>query len=409
MRRALHTKAAAASVVAVTLVGTGITTASAGPLDPTQVTVDLIGDVAPDQGQIAPTTVTGDQAVATTDQTKVSVPLDADQPIAIEDRTGALQAVAGQEATSLEVNLPAEIDTGHGKVATDGTIVYHAAGGGADAAVQVLDDGAVRVQTITPDAQGPHTFTYTFGEGITPILGDDGTVELVQEVSDGIAMTIGTVERPWAADATGATIPTTYQVEGDALVQNIEPTADVVYPIVADPKLTKTWWNTTVYFNRSETNTIAFVSGGIGSVAWKIPEPTISKVVATAAGLSVAYVGWIYNKGSCLKFVYYAHAANVWQPYGGSEAGGVLPMIVALAALLGAATGANAALSRRRGFTWGVNLSVAAQLLALAVLALTQPLGYAFIAMVITSVVSYTLLLTTKGTRTPADGTKAPH
>ena len=84
-------------------------------------------------------------------------------------------------------------------------------------------------------------------------------------------------------------------------------------------------------------------------------------------------------------------------------------MIVALAALLGAATGANAALSRRRGFTWGVNLSVAAQLLALAVLALTQPLGYAFIAMVITSVVSYTLLLTTKGTRTPADDTKAPH
>lgn len=52
-----------------------------------------------------------------------------------------------------------------------------------------------------------------------------------------------------------------------------------------------------------------------------VPEPVLSKAIAVAGGLSAAYVGWMINNGSCLKFVYYGHVGNVWQPYGGSEAG----------------------------------------------------------------------------------------
>ena len=86
--------------------------------------------------------------------------------------------------------------------------------------------------------------------------------------------------------------------------------------------MTRTWWNTTVYFNRKETNTLGWGSGSVAAIFAAVPDPTISKVLAAGAGLATAYVGWIYNDGKCVKFVYYGHAVNVWQPYGNSEAGG---------------------------------------------------------------------------------------
>lgn len=123
-------------------------------------------------------------------------------------------------------------------------------------------------------------------------------------------------------DATGQSVDTHYEVRGQSLVQVVEPTTETAYPIVADPKVTQTWWNTTVYFDRSESLMIASGAGGVAAAAALIPEPSISKAVAAAAGLAAAYAGIINASGSCIKFVYYAHTANIWQPYGGSEAGG---------------------------------------------------------------------------------------
>ncbi|MCL2643915.1 MAG: hypothetical protein FWD51_00455 [Betaproteobacteria bacterium] len=87
-------------------------------------------------------------------------------------------------------------------------------------------------------------------------------------------------------------------------------------------KLTRTWWNTTVYFNKKETATMAASVGGVAAVAVAIPDPTVSKAVAASAGAAAAYAGVVSAQGKCMKFVYYAHAVNIWQPYWGSEAGG---------------------------------------------------------------------------------------
>lgn len=314
---AVRTITAAAATVALMVTGLPVAAASPSP-EGVEATAALIERVAPDQGRVVIPTQTNAQASATIGDTEIVVPLDPAAPITLDGTTDS--AVAAVPA--LEITLPAEATSTLGQVASDGTVVFAATDGGASAAVQLLGDGSARLQTVTPDAAGPHEFTYTFGDGITPVLDEAGSVELVQDLGNGVAMGVGTIEKPWASDASGEAVATKYRVEGDALVQVLEPGEAPRYPIVADPKVTKTWWNTTVYFSRGETNTIAFVAGGIGSVAVKIPEPTISKAVAAAAGLSVAYVGWMYNNGSCLKFVYYGHIANVWQPYGGSEAGG---------------------------------------------------------------------------------------
>lgn len=62
-------------------------------------------------------------------------------------------------------------------------------------------------------------------------------MELVQTLSEGISVSVGQIDKPWASDATVAAVATQYRVEGDALIQSITPTDGATYPIVADPSL----------------------------------------------------------------------------------------------------------------------------------------------------------------------------
>ncbi|WP_143320509.1 hypothetical protein [Cellulomonas iranensis] len=304
MRRSLAVTVAIASLFTLS------TAVPAGATDTTQATAGLIARVAPDQGDVLVGQLTDDGVAVEFEGGVVSVPIDAQSAVVLADTK------IGDE---LKVSLPAELVVEDGRVAEDGTIVYD--GADASAAVQVLEDGSTRLQTITNSATGPHEFTYTFGDNVRPVEGEGGRIELLADYG-GVAMVVAHVDEAWANDADGDAVPTSYRVEGDALVQVVEPAADTQYPVVADPKVTRTWWNTTVYFNRNETATMAFTAGGIAAMAALIPDVTISKIVAAGAGVSSAYIGLIFNRNKCLKFVYYAHAANVWQEYAGAEAGG---------------------------------------------------------------------------------------
>ncbi len=62
----------------------------------------------------------------------------------------------------------------------------------------------------------------------------DGTTETVE---------LGTVATPWATDANQAPVPTHYTIDGTTLTQHIKHTnTEYAYPIVADPKFSKTWY-----------------------------------------------------------------------------------------------------------------------------------------------------------------------
>ena len=151
---------------------------------------------------------------------------------------------------------------------------------------------------------------------------DGTTIDLLADYG-GAAVVVGQVDQAWAVDADGNAVESSYQIEGNALVQVIAPSADVTYPVVADPKVTRAWWNTTVYFNRNETALLAGGAGGIAAVAGLIPDPTISKVIAAVAGVAGAYIGTVHATNKCIKAVSYGHVFNpVWQPYAGAEAGG---------------------------------------------------------------------------------------
>jgi hypothetical protein len=240
------TRPVTAGLVAAAIVATSMGAASAGE-DSAQSAADLIAAVAPDQGAVVAGATTNDAVTSQAAGGQVTVPLDANQPITL----------TGDDALPLELSLPREVTATDGQVAADGTVVYSSTvDGGADAAVQALADGSVRLQTITPTAGGPHTFTYTFGTGVVPVQDENGTIELVQESAEGHLYSLGVVQEPWAVDAEGAHQQTRYSIVGDTLVQTIDADPAAVYPIVADPTV-RPGNGIYVRFSKSETRTIA--------------------------------------------------------------------------------------------------------------------------------------------------------
>lgn len=136
--------------------------------------------------------------------------------------------------------------------------------------------------TLTPQADGSVTVTAPvtveqpiageterIDQQITAIVGDADTAEeltpaqlaaidaIAPAVTETVVETqqIATIETPWAVDADGTALPTSYTLEGTNLTQNID-TTNATYPITADPS----WqWNGPAWgmkLARSETSRV---------------------------------------------------------------------------------------------------------------------------------------------------------
>jgi hypothetical protein len=128
-----------------------------------------------------------------------------------------------------------------------GNVVYTSAGP-VDTVVQPTVDGGSRTLNILKDGSAPHDYEtgFTIPAGMKAVTHDDGSVSLYAEgdenadqapVTDAAAF----FDAPWAKDANGNDVPTSYQVVGDKLVQHVDFDAGSAFPIVIDPS----WWSTT--------------------------------------------------------------------------------------------------------------------------------------------------------------------
>lgn len=260
--------------------------------------------MVPDEGK--------SKIIASQGRTEVSIPTDPDSAIKLD----------GSDGPDVQVRLPAEVDLGSGQVTQDGTVDYQAEGGTATAAaVQILEDGSVRLLTVSADASGTDEFTYSFGDDVSSSVSDDGTVELIRDTGDA-AFTVGSVGKAWAVDASGAPVETEYRVDGEQLVQTIDPGDAAVYPIVADPVVTRARWHTTIYFNRKETAKLRDGATGLAAVSVALPAP-LARILAVTIGFDAAYISFVYDNDKCIKAVLPPRdRAAVWLPYGGDEARG---------------------------------------------------------------------------------------
>jgi hypothetical protein len=285
--------------------------------------VELVEEVAPGQGGVVAGKLVGDQIeIAASPRVSVGVPLDPTDPIELDS---TIVARNGVESTPLAVALPSEVQAAEAVVAPDGSVVYEAADGGASAVVQALDDGSVRLQTISPDVESVQDFSYSFGDDVFPVLNANGTADLLQDFGD-VAMTVGQVAPAWAFDADGNKVPTHYEVSDGELIQVIEPSADASYPVVADPKVTNSVWNLTWHFNKKETGLFAAYVGTASGITALIPH-LATKVTSKVAFGYAAAAGIYAAHGKCLKLVTYTPpllppSPPVPQPYAGKEAGG---------------------------------------------------------------------------------------
>ena len=144
------------------------------------------------------------------------------------------------------------------------------------------------------DSSHQHTFDVNMPAGAILAEIDDGSIDIIGQ--DGIS--IGTFETPWAKDASGVEVATSYTIQGNSIIQSIDSTGDAVYPIVADPKFTWEWATGIVYFSW-ETEWLCFA--GIGGIYWLVTSPFWLPILLLVAALIVPTACKATLFGVCVK------------------------------------------------------------------------------------------------------------
>lgn len=202
-------------------------------------------------GEVASTKV-ADGFEAQTEDIVVSVPNKPTPEVITTDNSTS----RGKQTITIGLN---GADLEEGQLASDGSVVFKGKGNMSQT-VQATQEG-VRIHNVIESEDGPTEFVHTLGLPEGTKLVHASELELSDEDAEDAAATREQVEsnsndedpiiivdnnnefiagfgRAWAKDASGADVPTNYEIRDGALVQKVEHNAgSVQYPIVADPYL----------------------------------------------------------------------------------------------------------------------------------------------------------------------------
>lgn len=138
------------------------------------------------------------------------------------------------DATQLVTGVSATTDGGEAVLALGNFEVKVAASEEKESDTTVLSDG-VRVMSLLSEGESSALFEIELPYGAS-LVPNEGGFNLVID-ADGSKVVLGQVEEPWAVDADGTRLPTSYSLSGSTLTQHVD-TAGAAYPIVADPAVT---------------------------------------------------------------------------------------------------------------------------------------------------------------------------
>lgn len=160
--------------------------------------------------------------------------------------------------------------------------------------VQSLPNG-VRLISVLADSGSPTStaFAVTLPPDQSLQVDSLGGVLVIQE-----GVSVGRFSAPWAIDAAGTSLPTSYVLTDDTITQTID-TAGAQFPIVADPHYTWGIITGTVYFNKSETLKIAASTAFIAALGAFAPPPFNVIFVASAATISLL-AAWAMADNECI-------------------------------------------------------------------------------------------------------------
>ncbi|WP_370291255.1 hypothetical protein [Nocardioides sp.] len=224
----------------------------------------------------APSVTAVEQAVeAAGELVEATVPATSDAAVQLpSDASGAVQISGGGNA--VEIGLPGSGDAPAQDAA--GGAVYTGVAPDASLLATATAEGGTQLVAVLASPQAPHSLSFpvSAGEGARLVADDDGTVDLVAPSVDAVdaaaagagaeaagEAVVGEFAAPWALDATGAPVPTRYEVRGMTLLQTVTPTESTVYPITADPSFKVGWTGLFAHWSRSEAKKLA----GLGLTA----------------------------------------------------------------------------------------------------------------------------------------------
>jgi hypothetical protein len=151
-------------------------------------------------------------------------------------KSDALVKVRAADGSAIAFGLPAT-EAVTGTAAGSGTTVYPGAAPSTDLAVQSTTGGGVRALTVLKDASASREQRYDLSlpKGARLITLDSGAIAVVNAKNE----VLGGFDAPWAKDANGKSVPTSYRIEGNAIVQTVTISKDTAFPVIADPS----WWD----------------------------------------------------------------------------------------------------------------------------------------------------------------------
>jgi len=190
--------------------------------------------------------------------------------------------LAAGETADLSVGLPASHMARPAADAGLGVVSYDNGDGSSTVPVAGLD--SVQINTIIESASAPDSYSYEIGlaDGGDLALTDLGSVAILDDQQD-LAYY---VDVPWARDANGRDVPTSYSVADGTLTQYVDlSNPSIAFPVVADPQLVSWPAGTGVRFNQAETKSIGDNSDLAGAAA------TLCGLIGSAPGAVACGLG----------------------------------------------------------------------------------------------------------------------
>jgi len=281
----------AAMVLGISLAATGaVAFATPAPAQaddgaPSVDALSAIQDAAPgvlnDVASVA-TTADGDVAIsAATSSTTITIPTDPSDGITIE-------GTMSTPVTSVSVDLPFAGEANRAKVEAPGIVSFDN-GNGSTTVPVVKSDGSLQISTIINGASAPSEYPYALDVPAGGRLAslDNGAAVVLDDQANPVTY----IPTPWAKDSSGVAVPTHFVVAGNTLTQVVDTSsAEIVFPVVADPQFL--WYSglPAVKLNKAETKAATNMTGAARACGYVIQYTgPLGGVICGANILSIVY------------------------------------------------------------------------------------------------------------------------
>lgn len=305
----------AADAAAAVTQATGSTAASNAPAstnaDPTQSQALATSDPA---------------MTATSPGASVAVPTSSAGVISL-DQTPAVQGIGSSttsngssgDANAITVSVPHQSSTSDAQVAGSDVAVYSGTSTDASTAVQATS-GGMNISTIIGGSDAPTDYRFPIGVPDDASIVSDGGGGY--QILDATGAVISDIASPWAQDANGNPVPTSYSLDGTTLIQHVDLINVTAYPVVADPSFHVGWTRMAVVFSRDDTHwlqhNIALGGGAVAVTSYvckRLPEfaAECTLMVGVAAGYTWNVINNASRQNKCFG-VAHDYFAALWSP-----------------------------------------------------------------------------------------------